>query len=95
MTTPCLVTFTKPAWEVRFPTIPRKLAADSADIPVLGEDDLPDLDRGLIGLNGSPTRVRKTYVPDRKKRGVMIREESAAASVSALVTLLRDAGILN
>ena len=92
--TPCLVTFTKPTWEMRYPTIPRKLAADRAEIPVLGEDDLAGIDAGAIGLKGSPTRVKKTYVPVRKKAGAMIREASAEASAMKLLELLRAAGTI-
>lgn len=32
---PCLVTFTKPAWDPRYPTVKRKMAANRAEIPVL------------------------------------------------------------
>ena len=31
--TPCVVTFTKPAWDPRYPTIKRKMAANRAQIP--------------------------------------------------------------
>ena len=92
--TPCLVTFTKPAWEVRYPTIARKLAAEKAEIAVLGEEDLPGLDRAAIGLSGSPTRVKKTFVSPRWKNTVMIREDSAGASALKLAKLLRGAGRL-
>ncbi len=92
--TPCLITFTKPSWEVRYPTIPRKLAADMAEIQVLTEEDFPDINRDNIGLNGSPTRVKKTYVPERKKQCVIIRGDTAAESVSALLTQMRGSGKL-
>ncbi|MHA1474979.1 MAG: electron transfer flavoprotein subunit beta [Promethearchaeota archaeon] len=36
-------------------------------------DDLPDLDRTQIGLNGSPTRVKKTYTPDRTFKGEILK----------------------
>ncbi|MCQ2553814.1 MAG: electron transfer flavoprotein subunit beta/FixA family protein, partial [Clostridia bacterium] len=32
---PCLLTFTKPAWDPRYPTIKRKMAANKAVIPTL------------------------------------------------------------
>ena len=32
---PCVVTFTKPAWDPRYPTIKRKMAANRAEIPTL------------------------------------------------------------
>ena len=42
---PCLVTFTKPSFDPRYPTIKRKLAANRAEIPVLGEDAFPDIEQ--------------------------------------------------
>ncbi len=91
---PCLVTFTKPAWEVRFPTISRKLAAEKAEIIMLGEQDFPDIDRSAIGLMGSPTRVKKTFVPNRTKETVLIREESGEASALKLLAMLQESGKL-
>ncbi len=91
---PCLVTFTKPVWEVRYPTIQRKLAAEKAEIVILGEADFPDIDRSAIGLSGSPTRVKKTFVPVRKKECTFIRTEDGAAAARELVTLLRESGRL-
>ena len=91
---PCLVTFTKPVWEVRYPTIPRKLAAEKAEIVMLGEEDLPAIDRTAIGLKGSPTRVKKTYVPVRKKETRLIQWESGEAAALQLLALLRESGKL-
>ncbi|MBR6322237.1 MAG: electron transfer flavoprotein subunit beta/FixA family protein [Lachnospiraceae bacterium] len=91
---PCVVTFTKPVWELRFPTIQRKLAAEKAEVIMLGEADFPEIDRGAIGLSGSPTRVKKTYVPQRKKETVMIREADADMSARTLLSLLKESGRL-
>ena len=63
---PCLVTYTKPAWDPRYPTIKRKMAANRAEIPVLGDDAFPDIDTTRIGLKGSPTNVKKTFVPQKE-----------------------------
>ena len=86
--TPCLVTFTKPVWEVRYPTIHRKLAAEKADIPVLNEESFPDMDRSVIGLKGSPTRVKKTYVPDRRKSCTIFRNDDVKKSVQELLDVI-------
>lgn len=91
---PCVVTFTKPAWDPRFPTIKRKLAANRAEVPVLSEDAFPQLDRTRIGLKGSPTKVKKTFVPQRKKSGVLIQEESAAEAAQKLLALLGETHII-
>lgn len=92
--TPCVITFTKPAFDPRYATIKRKMAANRAEIPVLGDDAFPDIDRSMIGLKGSPTHVKKTYVPEVKTGGILIQEESAADSVAKLLSLLDKANIL-
>ena len=91
---PCVVTFTKPAWDPRYPTIKRKMAANRAEIPALGEDAFPDIDTTRIGLKGSPTHVKKTFVPQKKTGGVKIKEESNEDSAKKLFQLLSDANII-
>ena len=68
--TPCVVTFTKPAWDPRYPTIKRKMAATRAEIPNLTAADLPAIDLTQAGLKGSPTKVKKTFVPQKMTGGV-------------------------
>jgi electron transfer flavoprotein beta subunit len=91
---PCVVTFTKPNFDPRFPSIKRKLAAGRAQIPVLGDDAFSDIDKTRIGLKGSPTRVKSTFVPVRKKDGLIIREESNEASALKLIQALTDAHVI-
>ena len=91
---PCLLTFTEPAFDPRYPTLKRKLAANRAEIPVLGEDDFPEIDKSRIGLKGSPTRVKSTFVPPKKQGGVKIQEESDKASAQRLFSLLSEAHII-
>lgn len=92
--TPCVVTFTKPAWEPRTPTIKGKMAAKKAEIPVIGDELTEVMDKTMIGLKGSPTRVKKTFVPPRKKGGVKIKEASNEKSAIKLFGMLKEAGIL-
>lgn len=92
--TPCVVTFTKPAWDPRYPTIKRKMAANRADIPPLTAADLPTIDLAHAGLKGSPTKVKKTFVPQKKTGGVKIKEETAADSAVKLFQLLSDASVI-
>ena len=65
-----------------------------AEIPVLGEDAFPDIDKTRIGLKGSPTHVKKSFVPPRKQGGVMIKEESNTASAQKLVAMLSEAHLI-
>lgn len=91
---PCVATFTKPAWDPRFPTIKRKLAANRAEITVYGDDDLGDIDRTKIGLKGSPTKVKKTFVPAKKSGGLKIAEATSEAAAASLFQALDQAGIV-
>lgn len=91
---PCLLTFTKPAWDPRYPTIKRKMAANRAEIPTLTAADLSTIDLTQAGLKGSPTKVKKTFVPKKKSGGLKIKEETAEESAKKLFGLLSDAGII-
>lgn len=92
--TPCVVTFTKPAWDPRYPTVKRKMAANRVDIPTLTAADLPAIDLARAGLKGSPTKVKKTFVPRKKTGGVKLREETSEASALKLFQLLSGNNIV-
>ena len=91
---PCVVTFTKPAFDPRYPTIKRKMAANRAEIPTLTSAEFPDIDATRIGLKGSPTHVKKTFVPQKKKGGIKIKEETNEESACKLAALLSDAHVI-
>ena len=92
--TPCLITFTKPAFDPRFPTIKRKMAARKAVIESLTSAELTAIDPARAGLKGSPTKVKKTFVPPRKEAGVVIKEETGEESAQKLFTLLSEAHVI-
>ena len=94
ITMPCLITFTKPGFDPRYPSIKRKMAANRAVIPVLTAADLPDIDLTRAGLKGSPTKVKKSFCPERKKGGVIIKEDSDQASAAKLVQVLSAACLI-
>lgn len=91
---PCLVTFTKPSFDPRFPNVRRKMAANRAEIPTLTAEDFPEIDRTRIGLKGSPTHVKRSFVPNKKKSGLKIEEKTNEASAIKLVQALSDAHII-
>ncbi|MDR2358066.1 MAG: electron transfer flavoprotein subunit beta/FixA family protein [Oscillospiraceae bacterium] len=91
--TPAVVTVVKTAYEPRNPTIKGKLAANRAEIPTLTAADF-EIDTSLCGLNGSPTKVKKTYTPARGGKVVKIQESDASKSAAALMAMLSDAKIL-
>ena len=88
---PCVATFTKPAFDPRFPTIKRKMAANRVQIPALTPEGLTDIDAARIGLKGSPTRVKKSFVPVRKSGGMVISEETVEESAAVHRQQLRGA----
>ena len=92
---PCLVTFTKPAFDPRFPTVRRLLASRAAPIHALTAADLAgEIDLARAGLSGSPTKVRKTFVPPRRKTGRLFGGETADESAAALYEALCAAQVL-
>ena len=92
---PCLITFTKPGFEPRYSNIKRKMMANRAVIPTLNEADFEGLlDFTRVGLKGSPTRVKKSFVPPKKSGGLLIREATNADSAKKLCVLLSKAGVI-
>ncbi|MCL2152751.1 MAG: electron transfer flavoprotein subunit beta/FixA family protein [Oscillospiraceae bacterium] len=90
---PAVVTVTKPDFEPRYPTIKTKMAANKAIIQVLSINEVK-ADAERSGLKGSPTKVKKTYVPSRNKNGIIIKEDLASESAKKLAGLLSDVGLL-
>lgn len=91
---PCVITFTQPDFDVRYPTIKRKMAANRAQIPNVTAVDLSELDLEKCGLQGSPTKVKQTFVPVRSKSGMIVKEETIEDSSRKLAQLLSDAHVI-
>ena len=91
--TPCVVTMTQTFYEPRYATIKSKMAAKKAQIATLTAADF-DVDTERSGLKGSPTKVKKTFVPVRRKDGLIINEGSVEASTVKLVDLLHNATVI-
>ena len=91
---PCVVTFTKPSFDPRYPSIKRKMAANRTQIPTLTPEDLSDIDAARIGLKGSPTHVKKSFVPPKKSGGMIIKEETLEASSAKLIEILSDTHVI-
>lgn len=93
---PCVCTFTKPSFDPRYPTIKRKMAANRAQIPTISDEDFSDeeMDKTRIGLKGSPTHVKKSFVPVRQKNGMIIQEETVEESAAKLISILSDTHVI-
>ncbi|MDR0491690.1 MAG: electron transfer flavoprotein subunit beta/FixA family protein [Oscillospiraceae bacterium] len=87
---PAIVTVTKTEYDLRFPSVKSKMAANRAEIPVLAAADL-GLDASSVL---SPAKTVKTYIPQRKTGGIKIEEETGELSAEKLTALLSDAGVI-
>ena len=92
---PVLVTVTKTTYDPRYPTIKSKMAANRAVIEEITNSD-PDMvcEPERLGLNGSPTKVKKTFTPVQTKDAVILNEETGSESAVKLAALLSEAKII-
>lgn len=91
---PCVVTFTKGKSEPRYMTLKNRVAANHIEIPTLTPEMLEEIDTTRIGLKGSPTHVKKSFVPQRKSGGTIIKGDTLRASASKLVQVLSENHII-
>ncbi len=91
---PAVVTFTQPNFDVRYPTIRRKMAANRAQIDNITTVELAEIDLTRCGLNGSPTRVKSTFVPVHDSNIQWIKEETAQDCGKALANILSNEHII-
>lgn len=91
---PCLITYTKPAYDMRYPKIRAYLNAKRADIPTITAADMADINLERCGLAGSPTKVKSTFVPKKKQGGVKLQGMDAAAAGTELFNKLTEAGVI-
>jgi len=91
---PAVLTFTQPNFDVRYPTIRRKMAANRAQIDNITTVELADIDLTRCGLKGSPTRVKSTFVPVHDSNIQWIKEETAEDSGKKLANILMDEHII-
>ena len=87
---PCLFTVEKTNYRPRIPNLKSWKASRTAVITKLGSLNIPGLDPAQIGDPGSPTKVPRTYPPEKGPGGEMIREGSAAKDAQKLLALIAD-----
>lgn len=93
-TLPMLCTLTKESNKPRYASIGSKLASLKAEIPEIHFSDLEaEIDPTKIGLKGSPTRVKSTFVPVREAEGLRI-EGTPQTMASTLIDELTTAKVL-
>lgn len=92
---PALVTVTKTPFDPRYPSIKSKMAANRAVITeITNRDEDMVCEQERLGLNGSPTKVKKTFTPDQTKNGVIISDEAGTDAAMKLAAMLSDAKII-
>ncbi len=89
---PMVITVEIGANTPRMPSLKGKMRAKKMDIPVLDADTI-GADEGRIGLQGSPTRLSSTYVPEFRGRHEVIECPSDEAA-DRILSLLKDFGAI-
>lgn len=89
---PGLITVVKEINEPRMASLKGKMRAKRARIKLLTVDDL-NIDRNKIGLNGSPTQVLRSFVPEKKKGGEKISGE-VPRLVAQMKSTILDLGVV-
>jgi len=87
---PAVLTVTKTEYDLRFPSVKSKMAANKAVIPALAAADLGQSADSVW----QASKTVKTYIPERKTGGVKIEEETGELSAEKLTALLSDAGVI-
>ena len=63
---PVLITVVREINHPRYPTVPMRLASETAEV-ITWDNKILKLDEQTIGLKGSATQVRKIFSPEREK----------------------------
>ncbi len=67
---PAVITVVREINKPRYPTVPRRLSAQAATIPIW-DNTVMGMDVNTIGLKGSPTQVNKIFSPERAKGEIL------------------------
>lgn len=93
--TPCLLTALQELAEPRYMNVGGIVDAYEKEVKVLGFDDLKDgLVPEYIGLNGSPTRVVKSFTKEAKGAGTVLKDISPDEAVEAIMTKMIEKHII-
>ena len=90
---PTVITVVSSKQMPRYATYATRSDAKKKTIHVLNSAAMPEIDTAQCGLNGSPTRVVRTYTPVVVKNGVTVEGESAEEIADNLIGML-DAKML-
>lgn len=92
---PALLTIVREGNKPRYPTVPARLGAEEAEVQVWNNDILK-LSPELIGLQGSPTNVKRIFAPERKVGEIVgDGENDPQGAVQLLVQKLVERDLLS
>lgn len=86
---PVMISVVREISQPRYPTVPMRLASQDAEVK-FWDNGVMQLPKELIGLEGSPTQVRKIFSPERAKGEILgdgVNDPNGAAEllINALV----------
>jgi electron transfer flavoprotein beta subunit len=90
---PAMIAVEKSINEPRFPTMMGTMKAHKKEIPTWGMGDI-DADEDKLGMNGSPTRVKRIFAPERKGDGEMLQGDDENEVCVLLMEKLREKKIV-
>lgn len=93
---PALITVTKDINTPRLPSFKDKMRSRKAEFEQWGYDSINELiDSDLIGIKGSPTRVKKIVIPESSKReGKIWRDNNIDEGLSEILGICQEKNIL-
>lgn len=81
---PACLTLVREVNEPRYPKVPNRLMAETAEIPVWDNQFL-QLSLSRVGLKGSPTHVKKIFAPERARGEILGDAENDPEGAVALL----------
>lgn len=90
---PCLLTVLSSAVRPRYMSVRGIVEAYSREVEIWGFDKI-DVDEAKLGLNGSPTRVMKSFTKGTKATGQMFEDLTPEQAADLIVEKLREKFII-
>lgn len=90
---PAMIAVEKSINEPRFPTMMGTMKAHKKQIPTWGCAEI-EASEEKVGMNGSPTQVKRVFAPERRGGGEMLQGEDEDNVCVLLIEKLREAKIV-
>jgi electron transfer flavoprotein beta subunit len=90
---PVMIAVEKAINEPRFPTMMGTMKAHKKQIPTWSAADI-GAPEDLVGLNGSPTQVKRVFAPERKGQGEMLQGDTEEDVCLLLIEKLSETKIV-